>query len=85
MGSPNIVIHMIKSKKLTAFIPLLLVRFSKSLHMVLAMTSFMFSGQYHIIEPNKQKADELMKQACEEAKKTLAIRFIANKRLINPN
>ena len=34
-----------------------------------AMASFMFSGQYHIIEPNKQKADELMKQACEEAKK----------------
>lgn len=34
-----------------------------------AMASFMFSAQYHIIEPNKQKADELMKQACEEAKK----------------
>lgn len=34
-----------------------------------AMASFMFSGQYHIIEPNQQKADELMKQACEEAKK----------------
>ncbi|MEQ5178042.1 MULTISPECIES: tetratricopeptide repeat protein [Proteus] len=34
-----------------------------------AMASFMFSGQYHIIEQNKQKADELMKQACEEAKK----------------
>lgn len=34
-----------------------------------AMASFMFSGQYHIIEPNKQKADELMKQACEEAQK----------------
>lgn len=34
-----------------------------------AMASFMFSGQYHIIEPNKQKAEELMQQACEEAKK----------------
>lgn len=34
-----------------------------------AMASFMFSGQYHIIEPNKQKAGELMQQACEEAKK----------------
>lgn len=34
-----------------------------------AMASFMFSGQYHIIEPNKQKADAFMKQACEEARK----------------
>ncbi|MEQ4924749.1 tetratricopeptide repeat protein [Proteus hauseri] len=34
-----------------------------------AMASFMFSGQYHIIQPNKQKAKELMQQACEEAKK----------------
>lgn len=34
-----------------------------------AMASFMFSGQYYIIEPNKPKADELMQQACEEAKK----------------
>ena len=33
-----------------------------------AMASFMFSGQY-IIEPNKQKADAFMKQACEEARK----------------